>query len=307
VNAAPDEVAPAPELTDAGRPADEERLAAPAPPRTDAAGSAAAPGESASRIATLTARIVDERGTPLAGAELRARDGAERASSGADGSVMLRVDPDQELSGVIVAAHEGRATRYLRTMVRAGATIPLGEIALVPGGVLRGTVLDPIGRPVSGARVFVGSVEDARVDPATLRRLGPVLNELVHGIDVDAGGGFVLAGVAPGPARIWATAPDHGFVSHGPFEVATGANAPIELVLAPLSPVDGISGIALGADGTPVAATISYNYQHGDSHTYTSMRADVDGRFSLTVVSRSPHNFIFADPERHWPLDHVCR
>jgi len=288
----PDELGPL-AVEPAAPPTKRVSSSAPAPPPVPA-------GTEPTLFASAGARIVDEHGAPLPGAMLARMGEAGGARAGVDGRVELEVSLEGRVSHVFVASHDGRATRYVPAVLRVGKTTPLGEIELVPGGELHGTVLDARGAPVDGARVFVTPVEDERLDPAARRRLGPELDHPTHGIDVGEDGRFDLPGVTPGPARVWATAPGHGYVATGPVEVAEGPNAPLAITLTPLVDEDVISGVVLAPDGTPTDAWISYDYPHGPAHTYTGMSTDAEGRFRLTVVSRAPHNFLFYDGERRW-------
>jgi len=143
---------------DAQRSAVEARASAPTP-------GASAP--SASRAsAHVVGRVLDARGRPLQGADVRRAEATllgattrhpddapsvDATTTGADGRFDLAVG-----GGDRVALRFGAdGCEWLRRSVTlaAGATVDLGDLQLADGVQLSGRVVDSLGQPVSGARI----------------------------------------------------------------------------------------------------------------------------------------------------------
>lgn len=147
---------------------------------------------------SIRGRVVGvENGAPLAGAEVVAYDAlpgdqAEVVTTGEDGRFLLEHRPR---SGAIAVKARGRATRsvlpFRETAARFEHTVEVGDVALAPGAVLHGTVVEERGNPLAGVEVWNGP-----------RGAGLVAR-------TDGGGRFVLEGLgvprlAPPTVRVGA-------------------------------------------------------------------------------------------------------
>ena len=260
------------------------------------------PAAPAKLIGFAEARLVDELGRALVGATMRVDETTAR--SGADGRARIKRELDHDNEPVDVRfAHTGLATRFSRARMRDGETVHLGEVVLGPSGTISGQVEDALGRPFAEARVFTTAVADVRQDPGEVRRHGPVLELPVVEATTDANGRFLLEGVAAGFVKVWANAERFVYDSEGPFEVRPDdALTDVLLVLEELERDDRIRGVVLSPEGEPVPnASVGFSYQFANSATASSVMADDQGVFTLTVDHKVPYNFQVTDPEGRWP------
>jgi hypothetical protein len=96
---------------------------------------------------------------------------------------------------------------------RALADVDDVTLALVPGGAVRGEVVDALGAPVSGAEVAPGAAEGAP--------------DWSRAVRTDPRGGFVLRGVPAGEVWPWARHPAAGEAqARWPTRVRTGEETP---------------------------------------------------------------------------------
>jgi hypothetical protein len=118
-------------------------------------------------------RVLGSDGQPLAGASvtlLGAREPPEddlamlaRTSSAADGSFQAG-HPGRAGPAVVIAAHSGHGA-LRRQLALGGATgIDLGDLQLVPAGVLEGRVAFPDGSPARRAQVLATAVQTSRFE-----------------------------------------------------------------------------------------------------------------------------------------------
>lgn len=151
---------------------------------------------------TVVGHVLDEDFWPVEGATVV----VERQTEGirfVDGIPLSerRARAHSDAEGAFTLA--GLPRREHRLLVRAAGTIPVRAIAhgdqdeleveliVRRGATVRGTVRDPYGRPVAGARVWeVGATAG--------------LDDLLPRVTADASGGFELTGLEPGPRRLFA-------------------------------------------------------------------------------------------------------
>lgn len=102
---------------------------------------------------TVSGKVTDERGAPIAGALIRTQlwDGLREAVSGVDGAYRLHgFDPGMH---VLIASAKGRETKVQSGwIVRKAKPI---DFRLKPGGLVRIRVVDNEGNPCRGARVRI--------------------------------------------------------------------------------------------------------------------------------------------------------
>ncbi len=170
------------------------------------------------------------------------------------------------------------------------------DMALLPGGTVRGVVRDDQGRGIEGARV------EARMDVNLL--YGQRGREVRRG-ETDADGSFTLRAVAAGRAVLQADADDHLEASREVTVAEGGRLEDVELVLSQGATV---AGDVRWPDGTPVAAAqveLGFDmtrlggmealnmFRGASGHAET----DAEGRFSIGGLGRGP----FRVRARAWP------
>ncbi len=204
--------------------------------------------------------MTDAKGAAVLGARVRAiRD--DDAESGADFVSETRTGPDGSWS--LPAAPEGAR----RIDVRADGFVPqsrflmrrgFGETTVLRrGGRVRGTVVDPSGRPVAGA-IVVGDEVAARTD---------------------AGGGFLLTGLAGG-MRSLETQWKEELAARREVRVAEGGEASIALKLARAAAVTGSVTDEVTRRPVPGARiTVREAAGFGFGSAGRRARADARGRF----------------------------
>ena len=121
-------------------------------------------------LTTVSGRIVDDAGAPLAGARLASiySDGRPRGTGNftatdEDGRFELALtDADvrhwetEVFPMVFAASMAGRATNFVLSTPRWHGETDMGEIELVPGGALTGIVVGAWGQAIDGAVVYAG-------------------------------------------------------------------------------------------------------------------------------------------------------
>jgi RNA polymerase sigma-70 factor (ECF subfamily) len=248
-------------------------------------------------------RCVDETLVPVLGARVRevGVDPPHTVVTGSDGAFALKLAPDRVGVRLLRVDAEGLATRLLDLTVREDREILLGDVILVPAGILSGRVIGPDGSAFSGATLVVTapdlleSLEAARVqgpgDPE--RRLGALSGP---------GGEFEIAGVAPGTVRVWAGAPGMRYAISAPvFVAARERSEPIELRLEELRADDRIRGIVRSPEGEPVARAAISGFERAGGGG-SSLQVDVgdDGRFELKAKRGYVYDLEAYDAEDRW-------
>jgi protocatechuate 3,4-dioxygenase beta subunit len=218
-----------------------------------------APGETATadviltRGATLTGRVVDERGLPIEGATGRlARSGetGPRAfmrmlrgevafRSARDGSFTARgLAPGK--GQVLTVQHPEHETRTLGGIDLAPASPTRLNVVLRSGHVVRGQVKDERGQPIPGATVQM--MREMRFQS----RGGQAQFSFVGGPgsfprrETGTDGRFEFKGLATGDYTLTVTKKGYGRESVDPVKVAEGkAPEPIEVVVRPGSTISG--------------------------------------------------------------------
>lgn len=218
--------------------------------------------------ATVTGTVTDELGRPLAGATVDSTHETDAALTDALGRYALaHIDLTE-------------AARRVALLVRCDGYLPVNEpltldpaaqeisrdFTLARGADVAGRVVDPAGRPVIGAEVWLEWREGAwgRVTARS-----------------DDAGAFLLAGCRLGPVRFGAR--KRGF-SDEPRSGELALCAPLEIQLAPSRPVRGVARATNGApvEGVKISARCRGEYV-GEYAT-----VDASGGFHLRDMPSGP-------------------
>ncbi len=256
------------------------------------------PGASAAESARpeLRIHVVDERGEPVAGADVYVEDGrslgfARRAgrhvggrvrprgatdARGAFRALLRERQDDRAAQATVFARLPGRLDSEAVVLACEGSDVHRVELVLGgPAAELHGRVLDPDGHPVHFA--------DVRLLPrydVPRRRADGTLSAAPHlSVRTERDGRFHFAWIESGAWELRVAA--KGFA---PLRVTAGAlpgaHAERDLVL---SRGAGVTGRVLRADGTPVArARVGCIPLPGDPAELTEARTDARGRFELS-------------------------
>jgi len=244
----------------------------------------------------VTGRCVDDALLPLGGVRVVQLGQPEsRTESGGDGRFSLALQSSNfGGSCTLRFEFEGKATCFLAVTKLGATTKEIGDVILEPGGVLRGVVLGPTGRPFPEAEVSVtspelwGSLEDAETrGPTQMYLLGTA-----SGLD----GRFEVRGVPLTPVRAWAVAAEMRHAVSPPLEEAD-RDEDVVLTLEPLRRVDRITGIVLTPEGEPVAnAGLGVMARSGGGMSSNNVSAGPDGRFEIETKTGSAYDLEAVDP-----------
>ncbi|MFH0944593.1 MAG: carboxypeptidase regulatory-like domain-containing protein [Planctomycetota bacterium] len=171
------------------------------PGREEIEGGATEVGSAARPAGSVSGRVVDSAGRPLAGVTVKEEwwgslPHADPVKSGPDGS--FRLEGLRRTLVTILAEMEGLAMRWTpgRTIVKPGEEVSGVEIVMFPDRPIRGRIASAVGLPVSGASVRCGEerfghawpVTDAVSDAVGRFKLGPIPDVGTYEIKVSASG-----------------------------------------------------------------------------------------------------------------------
>ncbi len=208
------------------------------------------------RGATLSGRVVDEDGRPVAAAGVSLLSASEsptaasvRLRSGA--ASRIRTRPDGSFTATRLPPGENQRLSVQHPEFERGT---VGGISLVAGGtrsgvvvtirrgvVLAGRVSDPDGNPIGGAEVSAGRSLAARSSIAGTSPGGRAgLREEPRTARSGSDGTFELRGLAPGDVAVTVRAPGRATETIDPIRLARGARPdPLEVVLGPGATISG--------------------------------------------------------------------
>ncbi len=267
--------------------------------RADAASSTLDAARLAPRI---DARVVDERGSAIAGAAVLQGE-TRLGESGPAGDVAFSLAPlEQETIVTLEFLHPRFARREVGVRVALREEIHLGEVTLVAAGAISGWVEDGFGRRLGGARVVAAGLENPRTDPEELRRQGPELDRSTIPVDCAGDGSFHVEGVPAGSARVWAGAEGMAWSSLAPVEVVAGETLRgVRLIVAELRDDDRITGFVLDPEGNPVAkARVQYWFTAATYGRGGAEETDGEGCFEILLRQRVAHDLTVSDPQNRW-------
>ena len=246
---------------------------------------------------SLRGLVNDAQGRPVEGAEVRARPAARDemmifdrdpgpadAVTAADGSFTLEDrSPGESLDLSATRAGYGPG-------LAPGVAVPSEEpvrIVLDATARVSGRTVDPQGKPVPGASIFLS--EAAPMNAAGRSMLGP--SGRFHRAVSDEQGGFSIEDVSPGPVRLHAQAPRRQQVELENLEVKPGQGLTGLDVVLPAGAT--VEGRVLGPDGRPVGdARVSVvQASQNDFAAFSSLRGDTDadGHYQIDGVPPGPH------------------
>lgn len=260
-----------------------------APRRTERIAGGESPGatETADRMAMrLHGRVVDAFAAPVSGARVwlefgrggpRDRGGRARAVpdpvvTGADGGFAFQGELFRNLRVVLHVLHADFAPgQFDRDLGEGRADLPLGDLVLQRGGIVRGRVTDLGGFAIPGAEVQLQP--EGRNPLRWMRNREQVLSPLAS----DRNGGFTFAHVAAGEWRVTAVAKGHQHGQSAQFEAADGVAVDLEDIR--LGPGHELSGFVRDIGGRPIAAA-EVTLRQGRGRDFRA-RTDAAGRFRL--------------------------
>lgn len=286
------------------------------PPR-DLAG----PGQQPANLgnAVVRGRVVDDTGTPIAGATVR--PGGWQPSGGvltdAQGCFELRDVPGMSLT--LFATRTGYVGRggqrdgHLRIRPRTSDLIEGAEIVLFRTGVIAGRVVGTDGEPLV----------DARIQALKLRRVGGerrLVSEWAGADTTDDRGAYRLHGLGPGdyyvsvtPRPAWPPVagrrpgpPEHGpravlhpgavdLATARPVTVAANSEATADITV-PIVELHAVRGVVVDRQGHAVAgASISLRPRDASALQDTSVPSDrsgSSGEFTLTRVPAGSYTVV---------------
>jgi protocatechuate 3,4-dioxygenase beta subunit len=248
------------------------------------------------RRRAVVGRVLGARDRPVEGAEVKLvaagslPAGEEAAAAtGADGRFRIAGAPGARFTvEVSKPGYAPLAWRDLPAPPGEGA-IDLGVLDLVPGAAVEGTVSDPQGRPIAGARVWLLAA------PGSSRRTRDRGAGAEPAARADAEGGFRLADLRPGePVGLRIDA--DGYLAAEVPAVEPPTAAPLAVVLEPAARV---SGRVVDAGGAPIAgAEVRLGPREAAAGTAGVPRAagarelaaaaGADGRFEIAGVAAGP-------------------
>ena len=225
-------------------------------------------------------RVVDEHGTPMAGARVwvtrqhRWSNQRARTRTDAAGRFELAVAPRTTI-GVSHAGYAPLARSW--SAGEAGPPIDLLYQLRERGAALAGRVVDGDGNGLAGIAVEVGHLRDARVRP--LAR-SPVVLARPQRVHTDADGRFAFDSLVPGRTRVAACGARHGERAEL-VELVAEASGHVQLVLQRAAQV---RGCVRDPAGAPIVGASVYVGRRG-SLGYHSTVTDEGGNYALTALA----------------------
>jgi hypothetical protein len=257
----------------------------------------------------VLATVVDERGVPLRGVELRTESAI--AHSDSNGLVRVHVPARTDRLVEFVFAASGSLVTSVAARVDGSRDVHLGEVVLREACRLSGHVLGPDGLALAGALVrleVVGSRWQGLVSPPLeeARIFGSLLPRDAPSALTDAAGRFRFGGLAEGYARLWASAEGCLTVYSSERPVLAGwENDAGGIVLEAFDAGGVVEGVVRGPNGAVVPFaeiecsrhSLRAAFFRGGTLVLRST-ADERGRFRLGLDPRMLYDLAAADPAR---------
>jgi hypothetical protein len=262
----------------------------------------------------MRARIVDEHGSPLAGASMSFVDAHLATTSGPDGTAALAVPLDRlvETSIVLDFTAQGRTTEQRWIDLRPEGDGHAGEVALLPAGSVFGRVVDESGAPLA---LFVGVFSPvptlSEQDRESVAAQGAGLVPRGSGTRSKQDGSFRIDAVPVGSCIVAARRPGSFYVWTEPLAVQAGQVVDAgTLVLRAPSPDQCIEGKVLDVEGKPTGSRTVQLWKPGKArnvnHQLQSVSTDAEGRFRFAVARNTVVHVILLDEAQQEEIARVA-
>ncbi|KQR12076.1 carboxypeptidase regulatory-like domain-containing protein [Cellulomonas sp. Leaf334] len=219
------------------------------------------------------------------------------------GTYIVRFDGPYN-SGTTTQYWQGASTQAGATplVLTSGQSTPLGDVTLIDGAAIAGTVTDAAGAPVAGASVWVTAPTGGSAQATT-----------------DATGSYRASGLTAGDYKVQFSGPSGSLLRSEYYDDAQqwmDADAVTSTGTGTVSGIDaeleiggGVSGRVLDADGRPLpGAYVSASSRSGLSGVWMSASTDTDGNYSLGGLAAGDWTFQIQAPSgstfaTEWYLD----
>lgn len=255
-------------------------------------------------------RFIDEFGAPIAGVRVTTWPSVESDNKVSDSQGCLegrirKVRSDTQFTMHLRAEKDGFERLEMDFSVTASQVMDLGDVTLRLGGIIKGRVVDKLGKPVPKATVYCTGSNFQGKDVEKIRIHGPSFRspyDKEFTAISETNGTFLLSCVPSGKVRLVAGKGDMYWTVSEPLEVPVGGHiAPIELVLEARPAGDRIEGFVFYPDGSPAKnATVEGKYRTETREDTSYCKADEKGHFRIMVSERVPHALRAYDSEKKY-------
>ena len=292
-------------IEESRRAASEERVALPAELSSDSQATAPTPGSAVFRAVALQAS-----GAPLAGAVLTIYASDDHIvpsePSGADGAMRLELhsksadhrDAIRDRHSIQAkVAHPGYASQWTSALIDLEREVHLGNFKLAQGGAISGRVMDASQRPVADALVSAESASGSR-DELDRKRY-EFHSSGQSSARTLSDGSFLLTGVQPGFARVWASGDGWLASFSPPVEVQVGQESMgVQLTVEPYPEHVLVCGRVVDPSGSPVAhANLHFAKTSKGNQSAGSHNADERGAFRYVLLPGWKLSLEASDPK----------
>jgi protocatechuate 3,4-dioxygenase beta subunit/5-hydroxyisourate hydrolase-like protein (transthyretin family) len=262
------------------------------------AGAAAASNLALRKAATISGRVTDEKGQPIAGARVRiAREmglrrmlrgamsnpaslmGGQGVVTASDGAFRLRgLEPEKNIS--LEATKTGYATaRKPGLSIKAGDAVRDVALIVRKGIEARGKVVDAQAQPVAGVEIRAVHREEGAMGGARMQMRLMGMNADRPDAVTGADGAFLLKGLEEGQYSLTVTRDGYARKTVPSLEVKAAA----ENVWPPVTLAAGapIAGTVRDSAGGPVSGTQLFAIDIANGTRPQNATSDADGRFRL--------------------------
>ncbi len=247
---------------------------------------------------TLRVRFLDSVGQPVPG--VRLGFGSMPPSDGAgriEHTLKYYGQKPRPLSTTY--SHRSLAGNRLSFTPDPGGIVDLGDVITVPGGALRGRVVDGSGEPLPNAEVSVDGALRTTVRAGSRMRSNELTTLGAAETSTDENGEFRLTGLIAGDQRVEVSTRDglHQGMS-GRVEIRVGQETSGLVIHAPAIPDHlRIEGHVFDPDGNPTRAGFNGSYRVflGGGGSFSS-QCDADGFFRIILRKEVEHDLVFSAP-----------